>query len=177
MLKTLDSVAWDEIYHAYGVASDIPEIVRKLLSKDENSRADAILELWECINHQGSIYEASPYVIPFLYELIDSDGVDDKSEIAGLIATIIDGYPVDGKEEKSPIKQRVITEARKDLSLLLKYLRDKNFNTRLDIARALGNIYELSDELTPVIDDALVNEKNDLVKNALKEAKTRLSDI
>jgi hypothetical protein len=49
-------------------------------------------ELLSAIWHQGTVYEVSAAVVPFLYELLEADGVPDKGLIADLIATVADAH-------------------------------------------------------------------------------------
>jgi hypothetical protein len=91
MLEGLDRVDWASLRHAYGAATDVPGLLRSLLSADPKVREQAIYELFGNIWHQGTIYPASAAAVPFLYELLTAPGVQDKSNIAHLLASIADG--------------------------------------------------------------------------------------
>jgi hypothetical protein len=65
MLEGLNEINWSQLHHAYGEASDVPVLIRKLLSKDENERNEALDHLFGNIWHQGTIWEASSYAVPF----------------------------------------------------------------------------------------------------------------
>jgi len=62
----LDEVGWEELSHAYGAADDVPDLLRDLMSDDEDEREEAMDELWGSIYHQGSVYSASAAAVPFL---------------------------------------------------------------------------------------------------------------
>jgi len=72
VLTDLDTVAWDDLGHAYGGASDVPNLLRGLAEGDGN----ALYELFGNIWHQGTVYEATAPAVPFLIELLDGPEVD-----------------------------------------------------------------------------------------------------
>lgn len=81
MLENLKSVPWDQLEHAYGEASDIPQMLRELASLDTEIRERALWSLYGNIWHQGTVYEATAYAIPFLIELLEESDVEDKHAI------------------------------------------------------------------------------------------------
>ncbi len=87
VLDELDDVAWDRLGHAYGAATDVPGILREVAAGD----ADALSELFGNIWHQGTVYEATAYAVPFLVELLDVPGTD-VTGLLGLLSVIADGY-------------------------------------------------------------------------------------
>jgi HEAT repeat protein len=91
MLEKLDSIDWSSLSHAYGEASDVPDIIRALASDDPETREEAISELHGNIWHQGTVYEATPYAVPFLIELLKADTVKGKDAILGLLSSIAEG--------------------------------------------------------------------------------------
>src|SRR5882672_4558990 len=71
MLEGLDQVPWKRLQHCRGAATDVPQILRDLASDDKEVAEEAVLDgLWDKLCHQGTLYEASPYAIPFLLELL-----------------------------------------------------------------------------------------------------------
>ena len=62
MMLDLDSNRWSELDHAYGDASDLPALLRRLSSCD----ASVMSELFGGVCHQGSIYGASYASVPHL---------------------------------------------------------------------------------------------------------------
>jgi hypothetical protein len=75
MLENLDTIDWRNLQHAYGPATDVPDLIRALASHDEEVRQSAMYELYGTIWHQDTIYEATAYAVPFLIELLESDSV------------------------------------------------------------------------------------------------------
>ena len=72
MLDGLDGVPWDQLEHAYGNASDVPEILKRIAEGD----GEAIGELFGNIWHQGTVYEATAHAVPFLVQLLEVEAVD-----------------------------------------------------------------------------------------------------
>lgn len=70
MLDRLDEVPWGSLHHAYGPAADVPGLLRALADPDQ--REGALWALYGNVFHQGTRYEATPHVVPFLVELIDA---------------------------------------------------------------------------------------------------------
>lgn len=56
---------WSTVSHAYGDASDVPEMLRRLTAGDD----EALSDLAGSICHQGTVYSASTAVVPFLARL------------------------------------------------------------------------------------------------------------
>ncbi len=93
MLEGLNKVDWASLEHAYGEASDVPELIRSLASKDKEERKNALWELYGNIFHQGTRYEATPYAIPFIFELIRDPQVLDKASLIKFTVDLALGYP------------------------------------------------------------------------------------
>ncbi|MFI6079653.1 hypothetical protein ACIBBB_01390 [Streptomyces sp. NPDC051217] len=65
----LDAQPWAEREHAYGGAEDVPDQLRALASDDPEQAEEALYELYGNIVHQGSVYEATAYAVPYLARL------------------------------------------------------------------------------------------------------------
>jgi hypothetical protein len=72
-MLSLDSSRWSELKHAYGAASDIPELLRRL---DALPTADGDEEpwfsLWSALAHQGDVYSASFAAVPHVVKALAS---------------------------------------------------------------------------------------------------------
>lgn len=93
MLETLDEVAWDQLQHAYGPATDVPDLLRKVASGSEADRERALRELWGNVWHQGTVYEASAQVVPYLSELARASDlpIATRASLLHLIGSIAGG--------------------------------------------------------------------------------------
>ncbi len=91
MLEGLDAVEWGQLTHAYGAAVDVPELIRALASNSADERREALDELFGNIWHQGTVYEATAFAVPFLIELVAEPRVEQKEVILHLLASIAEG--------------------------------------------------------------------------------------
>lgn len=91
MLEGLDAIQWGELSHAYGEADDVPELIRALASDSAKARHDALYALYGNIWHQGTVYEATAYAVPFLGELLASPEVMEKHRILFLLSALARG--------------------------------------------------------------------------------------
>jgi HEAT repeat protein len=81
MLERLEQIDWYSLGHAYGDAADVPRMIRALTSPDQAVRGQAWEDLFGSVRHQGSVYDATPKVVPFLIELLDESSVPTKAEL------------------------------------------------------------------------------------------------
>ncbi|MDR2870707.1 MAG: HEAT repeat domain-containing protein [Deferribacteraceae bacterium] len=93
MFEGLDKINWKKLHHAYGSAEDVPDLLHALASQDSKARKKAYYELWGNIYHQGSVWQASPYTISFLYELIAAEDTPDKEDVINYILYLATGEP------------------------------------------------------------------------------------
>lgn len=66
---SLDDSAWTELQHAYGSASDIPDLLREIQrrpGKQCKYNEDPWGTLWSSLCHQGTIYSASIAAVPHI---------------------------------------------------------------------------------------------------------------
>jgi tetratricopeptide (TPR) repeat protein len=94
LLAGLDDVPWRTLRHAYGPATDVPGQISALLAPDAPTRERALHQLYGNIWHQGTVYEASSYSVPFLIKLVGHPGTPDRAAILHLLAALAgDGTP------------------------------------------------------------------------------------
>lgn len=96
MLKGLDQIDWSQYTHAYGEATDVPDLIRALVRKEDGSKKDnaadhAIQSLYSNIWHQGTVYPATAIAVPFLIELIAANGTDHVVDVLDLLASCASG--------------------------------------------------------------------------------------
>ncbi len=102
MLERLDEVPWPTLTHAYGSAADVPDLLRALASGDPDEREAALSELHGSVWHQGTVYPATPHVVPFLLELLAEPELEGK---AGLLHYL--GQLARGEAEEPGLAARV----------------------------------------------------------------------
>jgi len=87
----LDAFSWESVRHAYGLATDVPGLIRALQSADANVRSEALHELYGNIWHQGTVYDATAHVVPFLIELSVDETQPERREILRLLSFLASG--------------------------------------------------------------------------------------
>ena len=70
----INAINWHELNHAYGDASDIPEILEQLKSYPscEDYQSEPFFTLWSSLCHQGDVYSASYASVPFIASIIEA---------------------------------------------------------------------------------------------------------
>jgi HEAT repeat protein len=99
VLGNLDAIDWKSLRHAYGEASDVPKLIRALLSDHPGKREGALDALFSTIWHQGTVYSASPAAVPFLVELVDAEAQEDLPAILELLAHLATGTSPDEAQD------------------------------------------------------------------------------
>ena len=91
MLEGLKHIPWGQLQHAQGPALDIPTLMRLLTSDIKEDREYAFYAFYGNIWHQGVVYQATPFTVPFFLALLSNPETEDKDEIALLLAHIATG--------------------------------------------------------------------------------------
>jgi hypothetical protein len=92
-MQKLEEINWQVIETCYGSAADIPKWIAELTSPDETVRRNAFERIASEVYHQGSIYEASAYVVPFLIDLLPRVGEWEKRHLLALLTLLVTGVP------------------------------------------------------------------------------------
>ena len=203
MLEELDQIDWGTLCHAYGPADDVPGLLRALTSSDKAIRDNAIYELYGNIWHQGTVYEATAYAVPFLIELLNSPATPDRSSIAGLLASIAagSGYlevharPDWGEKQwRSILAEKgqtledernrelattalVRAEAQKAIPFLISFLNDPEPEIRAAIAEALAAFAEYRTTHLTLLQQALAVEVDEDVRERMEECIAQLTSV
>lgn len=70
-MLSLDSPLWADLRHAYGTASDTPDLLRQLQSlPDSIGESQPWFDLWSSLAHQGDIYPASFAAVPHVVSVL-----------------------------------------------------------------------------------------------------------
>lgn len=68
-----DDPRWGELRHAYGFASDIPGLLRRLKSDSRSlGQNEPWFTLWSSLAHQGDVYSASFAAVPHVIRVFAS---------------------------------------------------------------------------------------------------------
>ncbi len=193
MLENLDSIDWAHLEHAYGSADDVPDYIHALCSTDEDVRSNAIGDLFGTVWHQGTIYSASPHVVPFLAELLEAADVPGKELIAVLLACIASGtgyYQVHGEifrkqgksivdidaklQDESEIVRAVRHASHPYIPLLIPYLKHPEPSVREAIAKALALYPDYFAASKKALEEARAIESDE---DTLREIENALAEI
>ncbi|MCQ3930917.1 MAG: hypothetical protein DPW16_10705 [Chloroflexi bacterium] len=85
MLEKLDSIDWAKIHHSHGTAEQFPQWIRELTSDDPEIRQSAFELIREYSHHQDTNYQVTPYVVPFIVELAQNEGLQNRHQMIDLI--------------------------------------------------------------------------------------------
>src|SRR5262245_43137472 len=91
MLEGLDDVAWGTLHHAYGPATDVPQLLHALASDDAAARSQAWHDLYSNLWHQGTVYEATAHAVPFLIELSQTPQVAERHFVLAYLGSLATG--------------------------------------------------------------------------------------
>src|SRR5688572_29291074 len=82
MLETLYDIDWSNVGdHVYGSSDEIPEAIHNLLSDNDAVREHARLFLFGGQQDTGDIYDSTPYIIPFIIELLADDSTPERDQL------------------------------------------------------------------------------------------------
>lgn len=94
-LPGLDAIPWHQLTHAYGTATDVPVDLRRVASSDPARRQEALWQLSGSIYHQGTLYPATAYAIPFLLRLASEPSLPERAEVVDLLRVIAESSVCD----------------------------------------------------------------------------------
>lgn len=92
VLQGIEQINWSELSHAYGIAIDTPAWLRATFSGNPYHRGIAFESLHSSICHQGTIYQATSYVVPFLIRMLSFEHTPDLDEVILLLDAISWSY-------------------------------------------------------------------------------------
>lgn len=163
MLEGLLAVGWRKLHHAFGPAEDVPRLLHALISPDKRQRDEALYALHGNIWHQGTIYEATSFAVPFLWEILAGTVACDRSGVAALIGAIAN---CGGYRRASPTPQEKVWIAdgraavRKSLGIAETHLDSDDVELRMLCAHILASFPEDAERFRSALRAALQREKD-----------------
>lgn len=152
LLAGLEQIPWHDLHHAYGPADDVPNLLRLLLSDDKNVRDGAWEELYGNIWHQGDVYQATSYAIPFLIRMLDSDAVPDKHSLLAFLEAIATGHPWLSKRQTW--MKSVLAEQGRDFQAEIDLARLYTDRAREAVAEGLDTYLACLHHPAPIVQEA-----------------------
>ncbi|MEM7164542.1 MAG: hypothetical protein AAF581_03720 [Planctomycetota bacterium] len=200
-LSRLSDIDWNSLEHAYGEASDVPDLLRALAEGDDDERSKALYELFGNIIHQGTVYPATVAAIPFLSSILESRDGDDEGVVM-LLAGIAGGsgyLEVHARHERGRRQwEEMLAEKGKRLDiqleneaqyvsavrdlmqerlrLLVPFLVKGSPSTRQEVAYALGQYLAQSSALLSQLEEAVEQESDKSVLLQLQESARALRE-
>ncbi len=91
--QTLLEVSWADLHDAYGAAADVPTLLYAIAIGTDAVRHEAWWELWYsiCICHQGTVYEVTPWCVPFVAEVAADPDHPDRVNALALLRSLAVG--------------------------------------------------------------------------------------
>lgn len=85
----MDNIAWDQLEHNYGNASDIPALLERARHPDSTAAEAAAMELQNLLYHQGGwVCSAATVAVPFLMNLAADPAVHCRELLLETVASI-----------------------------------------------------------------------------------------
>ncbi|GAA4235240.1 hypothetical protein GCM10022254_42080 [Actinomadura meridiana] len=83
-----DTADWPNLVHAYGAATNLPDVLEQLGSDDPEAAERAIHALSGTIYHQGRVYPATAPAVTVLYEFVQDPDTHHRPRVLALLSTI-----------------------------------------------------------------------------------------
>lgn len=160
MLEGLDDINWKELKHAYGSADDVPALLRRLCV-EPRTKEDALYQLFGNIWHQHTVYEATPYAVPFLVEIANNPSTPDRVGVLDLLASIADAH--DSHPDETHL-QKSRQAVRQHIEPLIELLNDPSADVRLASAHAVAQFPDESERIEPELLKLYEKEQSELHK-------------
>jgi hypothetical protein len=143
VLAGADEVPWATLDHCFGASDDIPGLLRETAAGSE----EALEELAGYMVHQGTLYEATPYLVGFLARIAAS-GV----ATAGIVALLGGVARCDGDRQNPGVRGRTRAALAGEITALSPLLADPSDEVRDAAAWALRQSLA-ADRLIPPLRD------------------------
>ena len=88
VLEGIDEIDWPSLRDCYGSARDVPRYIRELAASDTADWNEPIENLFTHICHQGTVYEATAFAVPYLIELLTHPEIKPRHWVLYLLGDI-----------------------------------------------------------------------------------------
>ncbi len=121
LVGALDAVPWQQLHHAYGVADDVAVHLYAATLGQAEARAAAWWELWGNVHHQGTVYEATAYAVPFVAAIAGDQKHPDRVQAVSFLREVAVGsghHAPAVREAVRPFAQALLTRAPVEAALV-----------------------------------------------------------
>jgi hypothetical protein len=180
--RFVDTVRWEDLQHAYGSASDVPQLLEKVTASRGQKLYQALDELCSRVLHQGTIYSASPPVVRVVIEMLPDAAPKEQVMFYGLLSGFaasarmaIDDGPAPPScaggtpEDGVAIRQHLLAAR----SLFASVLVGSNDQIRTDAAAILSFVADQDAATAKLLRDRYLVEDESLVRHTLLTGLTR----
>ncbi|MBN9743625.1 hypothetical protein DMP23_21525 [Amycolatopsis sp. A1MSW2902] len=163
----LDEIDWAGMKHAYGPATDVPDLLRGLVSPDPVVRERALDGMEGAVHHQFDVYDCTVAALPFLLEAAATPGLPGRAGVLELVASIGGvGWEVPNTGPAAEAARALAAAG----PVLLSLLEDPDREVRRAVAGALPGCRDDLARVTSAVLARLPIESDAEVQVALVEA-------
>jgi hypothetical protein len=179
-------VNWAELKHAYGVATDVPDMLRELVYPEQEVIDEAVGAIvGGTVMHQGSRFSVTLHVIPCLVALAAEEGLPDRASVLICIGWLA-GYENEyvecgGEDDEDPFgeEDRQLTVectriALESLPFINELAAGSDERTRAMAANVLSVFRTERDTVVPFLQERAAGETSEMVRAALTVAVANL---
>lgn len=195
MFTGIRKIPWRQLRHAYGDASDIPTVLRRVLSDDAGTRQRAIRYLHHSLVHQGlDRGPATMYATDFVVRMIGHSRVRDKDRLIKLLTYFAVGEPANSfyfingfdldvnygpggsieygffrvdDPDYGPTMRAIYARVLHGLPSYLALLSSRSVRVRTAVPGLLGWLAPAADTIVPALLDRLAIERVERVRESL----------
>jgi hypothetical protein len=152
-LKGIEQVAWDKLQHGQGHASDVPRLLRDLLSSDKEVRKNSRWELHGNLWHQTTVYGATLAAIPFLARLAADPATPERAHLLLYLALLYLGT-----SDQPGLVEAVCKAIDDQIPAMVPLLRCEESSIRVATAYLVGlsRINELGEDVETITYEEIV---------------------
>lgn len=174
------TISWADISHAYGSATDIPELLERMHGGDD----DAWFEFWNLVMHQGTLYPATVAVIPVFLDWLADPEAPQRQAVWAFLLEAARHRPEDAtpdafyldiyKTEYRQIVLDVLGAIRQGLPFYLQQAQDGTEVDRAGAYSLLGELPEALPESLPLLTKRATSKQTPELQKAAMAALGRL---
>ena len=180
--KRAHTIPWADISHAYGPATEIPDLLRRMYGGED----DAWFEFWNLVMHQGTLYPATVAVIPVFLDWLADPEAPQRQPVWDFLREAARHRPEDAtpdafyldiyKTEYRQIVLDVLGAIRQGLPFYLQQAQDGTEVDRAGAYSLLGELPEALLESLPLLTERATSEQTPELQKTAFEALGQLGD-